>query len=157
MTREQAESELMQIYGSLSEEKKKALDVAFKAMEQAIPVMYYPQVDGITPTVVAQADGEYILKKDVMGCIGQTSLHWELARKLRNLPSVAIPSAEPYKGMTNGEVIKAMFGDDKVSEFMGYARIMARVGNWFNDGVVAEFDEDWWNSPYDPQESEDKE
>ena len=67
----------------------------------------------------------------------------------------AIPSAEPYKGMTNGEVIKAMFGDDKVSEFMGYARIMARVGNWFNDGVVAEFDKDWWNSPYKPQESEE--
>ena len=60
MTNEQAKSELMQIYMSLSEEKKKALDVAFKAMEQAdnIPVMYYPQVDGITPTVVAQADGE---------------------------------------------------------------------------------------------------
>lgn len=34
MSREEAESELMQIYGSLSEEKKKALDVAFKAMEQ---------------------------------------------------------------------------------------------------------------------------
>ena len=39
----------------------------------------------------AQAEGEYILKKDVMGCIGQTSLHSELARKLRKLPSVAIP------------------------------------------------------------------
>ena len=157
MTNERAKSELEQLYMSLSEEKKKALDVAFKAMEQAdnIPVMYYPQVDGITPTVVAQADGEkncfnckwypdnditkgfdevchkcsnsdkweglikrvpwediapppkipeaqadgeYILKKDVMGCIGQTSLHWELARKLRKLPSVAIPSAEPKTG-----------------------------------------------------------
>ena len=94
MTQKQAKSELEAIYMSLSEEKKEALDVAFKAMEQAdnIPVMYYPQVDGITPTVVAQADGEYILKKDVMGCIGQTSLHWELARKLRKLPSVAIPN-----------------------------------------------------------------
>ena len=131
MTNERAKSELEQLYMSLSEEKKKALDVAFKAMEQAdnIPVMYYPQVDGITPTVMAQADvektcgtcrnedtyhcaecenksdyeqsqadGEYILKKDVMGCIGQTSLHWELARKLRKLPSVAIPSAEPKEG-----------------------------------------------------------
>lgn len=60
MTNERARSELEQLYMSLSEEKKKALDVAFKAMEQAdnIPVMYYPQVDGITPTVVAQADGE---------------------------------------------------------------------------------------------------
>jgi hypothetical protein len=125
MTNERARSELEQLYMSLSEEKKKALDVAFKAMEQTdnLPVMYYPQVDGITPTVVAQADGEktcgtcrnedtyhcaecenksdyeqsqadgeYILKKDVMGCIGQTSLHWELTRKLRKLPSVAIPN-----------------------------------------------------------------
>lgn len=45
-----------------------------------------------------QADGEYILKKDVMCCIGQTSVHSELARKLRELPSVAIPSAEPQTG-----------------------------------------------------------
>ena len=35
MTNEQAKSELMQIYMMLSEEKKKALDVAFQAMEQA--------------------------------------------------------------------------------------------------------------------------
>ena len=35
MTNEMARSELEQLYMSLSEEKKKALDVAFKAMEQA--------------------------------------------------------------------------------------------------------------------------
>ena len=34
MTNERARSELEQLYMSLSEEKKKALDVAFKAMEQ---------------------------------------------------------------------------------------------------------------------------
>lgn len=36
-----------------------ALDMAIKALQEqadTIPVMYYPQVDGITPTVVAQAD-----------------------------------------------------------------------------------------------------
>ena len=49
---------------------------------------------------------------------------------------------------TNGDVIKTMFGDDKVSAFMGYVRIMAKVGNWCNEGVVAEFDKDWWNAPY---------
>jgi hypothetical protein len=49
---------------------------------------------------------------------------------------------------TNGDVIKAIFDNDKVSEFMGYVRIMARVGNWFNEGVVAEFDKEWWNAPY---------
>lgn len=49
---------------------------------------------------------------------------------------------------TNGDVIKAMFGDDKVSEFMCHTRIIAKVGNWFNEGVVAEFDNVWWNAPY---------
>ena len=46
----------------------------------------------------------------------------------------AIPAAEPYEGMTNGEVVKTMFPN--IDEM------------WF--------DEDWWNSPYEPQESEDK-
>ena len=46
MTNAQAKSELMQIYMSLSEEKKKALDMAFKAMEQA--------------------DGEYISRQAVI-------------------------------------------------------------------------------------------
>ena len=50
--------------------------------------------------------------------------------------------------VTNGEVIKAMFGDDKVSEFMYHTRILAKVGNWFNECVVAEFDNVWLNAPY---------
>lgn len=49
---------------------------------------------------------------------------------------------------TNGEVIKAMFGDDKVSEFMCHTRIIAKEGNWLNEGVVAEFDNVWLNAPY---------
>ena len=49
---------------------------------------------------------------------------------------------------TNGDVIKAMFGADKVFGFIHYVHLMAKVGNWFNEGVVAEFDKDWWNTPY---------
>ena len=49
---------------------------------------------------------------------------------------------------TNGEVIKVMFGADKVFGFIHYVHLMAKVGNWFNEGVVAEFDKDWWNSLY---------
>ena len=60
----------------------------------------------------------------------------------------SIKNGKPLDNITNGGAIKTMFGDDKVSEFMGYAQIMARVGNWFNDGVVAEFNKDWWNAPY---------
>lgn len=35
-----------------------ALDMAIQALEQSMSIMVYPQVDGITPTVVAHADGE---------------------------------------------------------------------------------------------------
>ena len=52
----------------------------------------------------------------------------------------AIPSAEPYKGMTNGKVIKAVFPD------------IPRTLEWHIQNVT---DDDWWNSPYEPQESED--
>lgn len=48
----------------------------------------------------------------------------------------AIQSGTPIPdNATNGDVIKVMFGDDKVSSFMGYVRIMARIGNWFNEGI----------------------
>jgi len=122
MTNERARTELEQLYMSLSEEKKKALDVAFKAMEQAdnIPVMYYPQVDGITPTVVAQADGEYISKsdmidwlKDIRSRIKPQGFHtasefeiaenqiWNLIQMLQMgaFPTVAIPSVDMFSDL----------------------------------------------------------
>lgn len=74
MTNEQAKSELMQIYMSLSEEKKQALDV-----------------------LMAQADGEYISKdtviewlkeKDIIKTVGQEK---EARKQLNELPSIDIP------------------------------------------------------------------
>ena len=44
------------------------------------------------------------------------------------------------KGITNGEVIQAMFGSGKVIDFTHKVRLMGKVGNWFNDGVVADFE-----------------
>ena len=55
---------------------------------------------------------------------------------------------------TNGDVIKAIFGSDKVFDFIHYVHLRAKVGNWFNEGVVAEFYKDWWNAQY-KAESED--
>ena len=61
----------------------------------------------------------------------------------------AINNGTPiHDNATNGDVIEAMFGDDKVSEFMCHTRIIAKVGNWLNEGVVAEFDNVWLNAPY---------
>jgi hypothetical protein len=51
-----------------------------------------------------------------------------------------LPSAEPYKDMTNGEVIMAVKGEAKVIDNKGYKLIT--------------FTDDWWNSPYEPQERE---
>ena len=49
-------------------------------------------------------------------------------------------SAEPYKGMTNGEVLHKIFPNDL------WLHIYARR---------ARKNADWWNSPYEPQESEE--
>ena len=58
----------------------------------------------------------------------------------------AIPSA--YKGMTNGEVLKAVFPniDFCGNEFHGLMLVDMED--------IASFELDWWNSPYEPQESE---
>jgi hypothetical protein len=53
---------------------------------------------------------------------------------------LAISPTEPYKGMTKGEVIMAVKGEAKVIDNKGYKLIT--------------FTDDWWNSPYEPQESE---
>ena len=57
-----------------------------------------------------------------------------------------IPSAEPYKGMTNGEVLQSLFPNiiAKVNELLG------EQGTVFfedTDDVII-FPLDWWNSPY---------
>lgn len=78
MTNEQAKSELMQLYGSLSEEKKQALDV-----------------------LMAQADGEYISREAVIDIIEDVcpiygnDYRYILREKVNELPIKAIPSVEP--------------------------------------------------------------
>lgn len=56
---------------------------------------------------------------------------------------------------TNGDVIKAIFGSDKVFDFIYCVHLRAKVGNWFNEGVVAEFYKDWWNAPYKAESEEE--
>ena len=202
MTNERAKSELEQLYMSLSEEKKKALDVAFKAMEQAIPVMYYPQVDGITPTVVAQADGEktcgtcrnedtyhcaecenksdyeqsqadgeYISRQAVMDCYKKwqpymaTKLH-EFEKELSELPSVAIPSAEPK---TEWVPVSERLPEDKQSVLVWcsqykniYCAYLEKKQWWIFGAFIQIVPNEvvaWMPlpKPYEPQESEDKE
>lgn len=73
----------------------KAIDTWDRFGVDNLPVMYFPQVNGITPTVVAQADGEYIPKQAVLENIDQ----WyedkadieDLIVKITYMPSVAIP------------------------------------------------------------------
>lgn len=58
-----------------------------------------------------------------------------------------IPSAEPYKGMTNGEVIETLFPNADIE----YRKISVYVTISPLTNLVI-FDKDWWNSPYEPQE-----
>ena len=63
----------------------------------------------------------------------------------------AIPKAEPYKGMTNGEVIKTLFNPKYEID-----NLWKIVTTDIADETI--FDFDWWFSPYkEEQESEDKE
>ena len=98
MTNEQAKSELMQIYMSLSEEKKKALDVAFKAMEQADGeyisrgkmLMFLNDMRfGIAPDETVADDDERRERE------AQVDVLDDLIEVVEQMPSVAIPSAEP--------------------------------------------------------------
>jgi hypothetical protein len=71
----------------------------------------------------------------------------------------AIPSAEPYKGMTNGEVIKMLYPQGEIVK--GLYGISGNPLICVNLNISTEcsemvFTEDWWNSPYEPQESEGK-
>jgi len=68
----------------------------------------------------------------------------------------AIQSA--YRGMTNGEVIKMMFPNAKITEKSERFPDYPYVDVFFIDEYDMNcFPRDWWNSPYEPQESEVKE
>jgi len=53
---------------------------------------------------------------------------------------------EPYKGMTNGEVIKAVFPNNPIDEFIHDVTIRDNLN------VVGHFSEDWWNTSYKGEE-----
>lgn len=57
--------------------------------------------------------------------------------------------SEPYKGMTNGEVLKAVFPN------IDFCRKEFDGSMWVDMEDIASFRLDWWNSLYEPQESEE--
>lgn len=101
------------------------------------------------------------LKGDITESCATFSNQWEKDEEAISVAIASLKTDEAYqleyenrdfveipKGMTNGEVIQAIFGSDNVFGFIHYVHLMAKVGNWFNEGVVAEFDKEWWNAPY---------
>lgn len=112
MTNEQAKSELMQLYGSLSEEKKQALDVLMAQAEKTCDIeksnfdvrQYKLDTDtayecGYNAGLQAQADGEYIRRSDVIKAVDKHTidtseivLDEDITVILEELPSVAIPN-----------------------------------------------------------------
>ena len=74
--------------------------------------------------------------------------HWYTDKEMWTVIKAAQNGTPIPENPTNGDVIKAMFGADKVFGFIHHVHLMAKVGDWFNEGVVADFDKDWWNAPY---------
>ena len=147
MTNERAKSELMQIYGMLSEEKKKALDVAFKAMEKADrgfnewchDCKEYdqekhccPRFNRVIRETVAeiQADGEYIPRKMVLETIDK----WyedkadieDLIVKITYMPSVAIPNKTEIEAILQRFYNEEISCADMVQEMMNLGFVIER-------------------------------
>ena len=104
MTREEAKSELMQIYGMLSEKKKMALDV-----------------------LMAQADGDLISRQDTLNaiikrlCISGEKYLLESERviyqQILAMPSVAIPSADMFSDL-KAEISVYENGEQSIDEML---------------------------------------
>jgi len=78
---------------------------------------------------------EQAVLKQLKGCLTGGEAEYQYVK----LHIDSIPSAEPYKGMTNMEVIKMLFPDPN------------KIDGEFR------FTKKWGDRPYEPQESEDKE
>lgn len=57
----------------------------------------------------------------------------------------SIPFEESYEGMTNGEVLEAVFPN------IDFCRNEFDGSMWVDMEDIATFELDWWNSPYDSQ------
>ena len=67
----------------------------------------------------------------------------EMIEKAPPVQVIPIPN-----NATNGDMIKAIVGANKVYSFVHDVQIRDELDNWFNECVVAQFDKEWWNLPY---------
>lgn len=124
------------------------------AQADNIPVMYYPQVDGITPTVVAQADGDLVSRLSVIGKIEAEAWSYcegldankqiyiseainNIREAVKQLPSVDIPPAEPREVLYSGD---------------GYAdgEMVYDMAECMNCGREFEYDDETWGCNFCP-------
>lgn len=116
MTNERAKSELMQLYGSLSEEKKQALDVLMAQAEKTCDLeksnfdvrQYKLDTDtayecGYNAGLQAQADGEYISRQAVLETLDDMDNVLDEDRTIENYKELlkecyeVLPSVKPQE------------------------------------------------------------
>lgn len=107
---------------------------------------YHTARDMAIKALQEQADGEYIPRDAVIDQLHQSINLLEAEDRIKDMPSVAIPTAEPYKGMTNGEVITEILKDAE------WAELSSDFGLAQEDTIYIKVGGYWWNSPYKPQE-----
>ena len=121
--------------------KEIAEKVELKQAEGEIPVMYYPQVDGITPTVVVQTDGEYISKDTAIDdittglCEGvacsecpfdEPDIICKVRHWLKDLPSVAIPNKIEIEAILQRFYNEEISCADMMQEMMNLGFVIER-------------------------------
>lgn len=82
-------------------------------------------------------------------------IDWDKCDSERLLDCPLNKIAEPYKGMTNGEVIRMLYPQGEIVK--GLYGISGNPLICVNLNISTEcsemvLTEDWWNSPYNPQE-----
>jgi len=142
MTHKQAKSELMQIYGFLSEEKKKAIDVAVKALQEQADRNEFYNWDA---PIRHKADGEYISIKYIHSVLHnhmfdnahKPTIYAELKRISKELDrlTVAIPSAEPCEDAISREEAKQFLYEriDRLNDDELYDIFSRIIDDMYND------------------------
>lgn len=85
-------------------------------------------------------NNNFLPKETVLRIIDSPRTKEQMADMIKGIPEVE--AVEIKEGMTNGDMIKAMFNTEIVDELPFSYEVE------LNDTNYVQFDKNWWNAPY---------